>query len=747
MASRANVRRTKRSATRAAPAWPWLGITWSLSSAGSHAKQALLRSWWEAGTYAALLATAAAMRLWDLGSRAMHHDESLHAYYSWNLANGLGYQHNPMMHGPFQMEATAAVFSLLGDSEITARVLYAVVGTVLVVLPFFFRDRLGRLGALIVSAMLVFSPAMLYFSRFARNDIIMAVWALGLVICMWRYLDEGKHRYLYMAATLLALSFATKENAYIITGTLGLYLGIRAVSEVWPTVRPRIAVGEVSPPATMFRIASGIWSSLWAATGPPKASRSIDFLVLMATLSLPLWSASVSIFQHTPLLSWSNLVLASPVGEPAPIGAPVGGGLVVAAYVIISLFVVAAYFGLKWNRFVWWRSALVFYAILLVLYTTFFTSPSGVGSGLWQSLGYWLVQQGEARGGQPWYYYFVITSVYELLALLFAIVGAVYYLRRKDPFGRFLVYWAVITFVLYTIASEKMPWLMVGVTLPLIVLAGTFLGEVIGRIQWRRLVAGEGLLVMVGVPLLLASLYTLAFFNADAGKAFDVLIMIVSALVAVGLVALGYILARRLGYPSLATFAAVPVAVILLMLGLRAGWNATYRNGDIPVEMIVYTQTSPDLPRLAALVKESGAATGDPKGFPVAIDGTSGFHWPWLWYLRNHTNIGYTSYDGDVSPNPPDSPIVLVHSSNKSSMDPVLEEGYTEGQRLKHRWWFPENYRGLTLGTFLRSFIDRGAWQRAKDYFLHRKLGHALGSEDAYLYFSKDYPGDFDPSS
>ena len=39
--------------------------------------------------------------------------------------------------------------------------------------------------------LLAFSPAMLYYSRFARNDILMAVWALGIVIAMWRYLDEG----------------------------------------------------------------------------------------------------------------------------------------------------------------------------------------------------------------------------------------------------------------------------------------------------------------------------------------------------------------------------------------------------------------------------------------------------------------------------------------------------------------------------------------------------------------------------
>jgi hypothetical protein len=41
------------------------------------------------------------LRLWMLGARVMSHDESLHVYYSWLLANGNGYAHNPMMHGRF----------------------------------------------------------------------------------------------------------------------------------------------------------------------------------------------------------------------------------------------------------------------------------------------------------------------------------------------------------------------------------------------------------------------------------------------------------------------------------------------------------------------------------------------------------------------------------------------------------------------------------------------------------------------
>ena len=62
------------------------------------------------GAYAGILILALALRLWDLGGQALHHDESLHAVYSWYLFDGRGYLHNPLMHGPFQFFGTAGHF-------------------------------------------------------------------------------------------------------------------------------------------------------------------------------------------------------------------------------------------------------------------------------------------------------------------------------------------------------------------------------------------------------------------------------------------------------------------------------------------------------------------------------------------------------------------------------------------------------------------------------------------------------------
>ncbi len=179
---------------------------------------------WELLFYAVLLTVAGVMRFWDLGSRAIHHDESLHAFFSMDLIGG--FKHNPLMHGPLQFFGISAFTNVFGSSDAAVRALAASLGTILVGLPVFLRSYLGRWGSIIASLFLAFSPTLLYYSRFARNDIYIAVWTLGLIICVWGYLSSGKARYLYVGAAALSLSVATKENTYITVIILVSYLFI-----------------------------------------------------------------------------------------------------------------------------------------------------------------------------------------------------------------------------------------------------------------------------------------------------------------------------------------------------------------------------------------------------------------------------------------------------------------------------------------------------------------------------------------
>ncbi|PJH75475.1 MAG: hypothetical protein CO064_06480, partial [Anaerolineae bacterium CG_4_9_14_0_8_um_filter_58_9] len=103
---------------------------------------------------------AAFSRFYDLGVRVMSHDESLHTYFSWLLAQGSGYQHNPMMHGPLQFHLLALTYFLFGASDFTARLPHAVSSFLTIVLLWKYRRYLGRAGTLIAAALMLISPYM-----------------------------------------------------------------------------------------------------------------------------------------------------------------------------------------------------------------------------------------------------------------------------------------------------------------------------------------------------------------------------------------------------------------------------------------------------------------------------------------------------------------------------------------------------------------------------------------------------------
>lgn len=496
--------------------------------------------------FALLVIIAGVMRFVDLDGRAYHYDESLHAFYSWKLYIGEGYQHNAMMHGPFQFIGPAFVFKLFGASDYTARLLAAFFGTALVALPYFLRRELGRAGALLTSILFAFSPAMIYLSRFIREDIYTLVWTLLFVICLWRYIESGKSRYLFIGAASISLSFCTKETTYITVAILGIYLVLLCARELNKAIVKGFAFSQ--------------------------ASRPLDFLVLLASLALPLYSAGFSIFQKR-----FGVTMMS-VGQAGwPEGAPEGGGLAVAGFIVGVLLTVSVVIGLRWKPRYWGWCALIFWGIFALLYTTFFTNRIGFGSGMWQSLGYWLAQQPKHRLTQPWFYYPVELSIYEFLPALLALAGLIYYIFvKRSQFTTFLVYWFLATVALYLYAGEKAPWLIVHLLIPLILLGGKFGGDLLsGTISKFRL-------VRIGSAIIIALLFALT---------------------------------------------------------LRVAWQTNYVHDDSRTELIVYAQGASDLPAIMKEIDTLATKTGEGKMMKITVD--SSLTWPWAWYLREYKQVGY----------------------------------------------------------------------------------------------------------
>lgn len=198
---------------------------------------------WEKALYITLFILALLTRLWNVGDRVQSHDESIHARYSWNLYAGYGFQHNPLMHGPLMFHVTALFYFLFGDNDFVARVPVALIGTVIVVFPYFLRRWLGRAGALAAVFFLLISPSIAYYSRYFRHDIPTILWSLGIVLALLSYLRDGRQRWLYLLAACVSLTFATKEVAFIYNAIFGFFLVLLFVTHTleskWPNEKMR----------------------------------------------------------------------------------------------------------------------------------------------------------------------------------------------------------------------------------------------------------------------------------------------------------------------------------------------------------------------------------------------------------------------------------------------------------------------------------------------------------------------------
>src|SRR4051812_27640031 len=67
---------------------------------------------YEQAAYVGLFVLALLVHFWGLGDRALHHDETLHAAYSWRLYMGQGFIHDPLLHGPFLYHIVALMYFL-----------------------------------------------------------------------------------------------------------------------------------------------------------------------------------------------------------------------------------------------------------------------------------------------------------------------------------------------------------------------------------------------------------------------------------------------------------------------------------------------------------------------------------------------------------------------------------------------------------------------------------------------------------
>ena len=699
---------------------------------------------WELVAYAAIFAAAFALRFWDLGARALHHDESIHALWSWNLAQG-SYTHNPVFHGPLLYFVQGFTFLVFTATDYTSRISPALFGMAVLAIPLALRRWLGPVGTLAVVAFLAFSPTVVYFSRFLRMDIYLAFFILLMVVAVWSYLHNGRTRWLIVFVIALALAFSTKEAAFLFVAFLLLYLnGYLALELAAANLQARKAdtlSNRLLLAAALYPFAwvlAGLWRYLKrlrrrAAWGD--LPRTGDLLVLTGSLTLPLLTA----FAKGPL---EVIFAAGPLDYPEVCANPSTRAVAVLVTAFVVVCAIAAFAGLSWRPRTWLTAAAIGAIIYLTLMTSLWTNAEGFCSGAWGSIDHWQAQHDYRRGQQPWFYYLMLMPAYEFLPLLIALAGGAWAMVRGSAFSRFLVLWFVFLFAALSFAGEKMPWLNTHLTIPAALLAAWTIQR--AWTHWNPSRLDSRALLSIAFVMATAA-FAASVLDLDWGPTLGVRLTwgLLPLLLTVGA---ALFVASRLGWRTLPALAALVLIVGLAFFSVRTMISVTFQRGDVPDDLLIYTQSSPDITRMADEIDALAVATGRGVDLRIAVDTPESFAWPWLWYLRDYRNVSIRNMESGLPPGEFD--VVLVHSSNADIVaDDLAARGaiaLAPPTRYPHRWNYPETYKAaLTAGPLepeawrqIGSGVFRGSWVRdAFAYWRDHEAPGEFGSVKGLAYF------------
>jgi len=489
--------------------------------------------------YIVLILVIAASRLYDAGIRPLHHDESIHAVFSWKIVTEgiVSYRYDPVYHGPVLYYWTALLFRIFGDNDFVSRLSPILFGFGMMALAWPLRRFIGRWGALAYLVLVTVSPSWLYFTRFLRHDIYVAFCNMAAVVAVFRYGQTMVPRYLYASAVAIALSFATKEDLY--------------------------ALGPLLLISLFFAL---VWEVIYAR------DRAQAFAAVRSEVAVFFRRAAL------PILT----------------------------------------------------SIVIFVLVWLVFYTSFGSHPEN-WNAVTPALSYWLGQHEIQRIGGPWYYYFPHMFLYEQLtffpALLFlltpllrpranepksttylayatwaltaafaislaafppqapyvllaaaTLAGFLHMFRwLPDRFTRFAIVWAIGSFVFYAWAQEKVPWLLIPILTPMVLLAAL----------WFRDLIESGRIKQPGPAVALSALLALTLWMSYASN-----------------------------YPYDAP---------------RPNEPAEKRTGDL----LAYVQSTYDVhDEVMATIESVSAKLGTGKTTRLAISGES--TWPLSWYVRHY---------------------------------------------------------------------------------------------------------------
>ncbi|MDQ3750451.1 MAG: TIGR03663 family protein, partial [Acidobacteriota bacterium] len=385
---------------------------------------------------------------------------------------------------------------MFGLNTLSIRGSVAIFGVLTVVLAFFLKNYIGKIGSLTAALFIALSPGMVYISRYFIHEILFVFFSFAIVIGVLYFIEKRKAGAIAIATmTLLllicflptALNLANlvgKENTTLVwLARIGLF-AVEAVL-VFLIMRMLLAWNEGAPIYLLLASASSI---LLFAT---KETAFITIgTMLMACVCVWLWrkiyKAVVSQPKENELepveLTWA--IFRERLGTSSD----------------LLLIIVAAVF--------------VFVYVGVLFFSSFFTYPEGIKKAfeayaIWTKTG----SKDHTQNGTLAYLKWLL-KIESPILILSSIGLLIVLFKASHRFALFAGFWAFGLFLAYTIIPYKTPWLAISFTLPMCVIAGYGINELIASRNVLLKIAG-GILTIIAIGVLGYQTYDLNFQRYD----------------------------------------------------------------------------------------------------------------------------------------------------------------------------------------------------------------------------------------
>lgn len=451
--------------------------------------------WLAAASAIALL--AAFLRFYKLELKPMHHDEGVNGFFLTTLFREGIYKYDPQnYHGPDLYYFALAVSKMFGLNTFNVRASVAIFGVLTVVLALCLKNYIGKIGSLVAALFLALSPGMVFISRYFIHEILFVFFSLAIVLAVVYFVEKrkaGAFATMTMTFLLLVCFLPTALN-------LANQIGDKNETLVWI-----VRVGLFAVEAVLV------------------------FLIMRMLLA---WNDGRAIYL---MLAAASAVLLFATKETAFV--TVGTMLIACACVFVWRKIRRATFGeLKENELeptdLTWANfrarlgtggdltllivacAAIFVYVGVLFFSSFFTYPEGVGKAfeayaLWTKTGTKDHTQNGFLAYLKWGMkleapIFIVSAIGTLLALA----------KARHRFAVFAAFWAFGMFAAYTIIPYKTPWLALSFLLPMCIVGGYGINELIT--SKNKIVKVLGALVLIFAATVLGyQTYDLNFQKYD----------------------------------------------------------------------------------------------------------------------------------------------------------------------------------------------------------------------------------------